>query len=388
MVSAILSLPAQVLGVGLRLKPSYMSVTMEWGTDEVITRVFSVSPSEAMTGEVFLEDIPERLWVSLDPNSEVHSLTDEWVSDWNSYTIYITAPRCWVPPSGYVQFWYRGCTVPEPGGGIGVRVCLRGWVDLYLNNAPADTNAPASEVSRVCGLLNAGGWYDSDVRIFLLAEDDFSGVDEIYFRRPPEQSWIAGNDIVINTPGVHTIEYYAVDRAGNIESPYHSLELEVRHNVEIPEFVDSGQRLGNINWTRKVKAGDFNGDGFPDILANNTGIPSNGREHSQIYLNDGRGNLVSTGQMLYTGGVPEGRSLTKDCTVGNLDGDGDLDIVLADYNLLIYGGGLKLFANDGSGMFSKVGWLRYDNVGACAAADVNGDGRLDLIAGSMRNDLN
>ncbi len=87
---------------------------------------------------------------------------------------------------------------------------------------------------------------------------------------------------------------------------------------------------------------------------------------------------------------PTGRSLGV--TLGDLDGDGDLDIYIAND-----GGGNRLFLNDGSGMFKDwtlMSGTGYSEAGmgeagmGTALGDYNNDGRLDIIVTNFAREFN
>ena len=86
------------------------------------------------------------------------------------------------------------------------------------------------------------------------------------------------------------------------------------------QFVDSGQAL-NETMGAEVAAGDLDGDGALDVVVANMDLPN------EIWLNDGHGTLVDSGLRL--GAIPpEGHSTVP--SLGDLDGDGDLDVLIGD----------------------------------------------------------
>jgi len=79
--------------------------------------------------------------------------------------------------------------------------------------------------------------------------------------------------------------------------------------------------------------------------------------------------LTDTGQVLNGG-------RTFGVATGDIDGDGDLDLVLADD-----GGPNRVWRNDGAGVFSDTGQALGGTSGSAAAAlgDLDGDGDLDVV---------
>jgi hypothetical protein len=114
-------------------------------------------------------------------------------------------------------------------------------------------------------------------------------------------------------------------------------------------------------------AGDLNGDRKLDLVGDGN------------YWNDAW-SLVGTGK----GGFIKRKKLPADASFGGggvlarLDGDAKLDLATGET------GGIALFSGNGNGSFTSQGriasHLRFDReLGALAAADVNKDGRIDLI---------
>jgi hypothetical protein len=124
----------------------------------------------------------------------------------------------------------------------------------------------------------------------------------------------------------------------------------------------------------EVVLGDLDGDGYLDVFIANgrTGEPYTYPEQIQyqILYNDGQGDFPRRGQLPQTFN-------NRNAALGDLDGDGSLDIVTVHPAML-------LFFNDGSGGFSRHNLLREDPLygtshGGVALADLNGDGHLDLF---------
>jgi hypothetical protein len=158
-------------------------------------------------------------------------------------------------------------------------------------------------------------------------------------------------------------------------------------------------------WTsRSCVVGDFTGDGLPDVAAsdvlfvnegglNFSTVPAPGLSsvyyyamaagdvdgdgdldisvEGKIWLNDGFGQFVDSGQLLY----PEGCGNT----FADFNGDGSLDLVIG---ASWFGSGRQVvYLNDGAGHFTEHQELPVPSfVSRFAVADINNDGWCDLIS--------
>jgi len=123
--------------------------------------------------------------------------------------------------------------------------------------------------------------------------------------------------------------------------------------------------------TTSVAVGDLNGDGRPDIVVGNE------NRFNAVYLNDGKGRFPAQPSQRFGSEFES----TKGLALGDLDRDGDLDLVVANF----YAPNVVYF-NDGKGAFSteQAAYLgALDNkTYSVALADFDGDGSLDIAAGA------
>jgi hypothetical protein len=139
-------------------------------------------------------------------------------------------------------------------------------------------------------------------------------------------------------------------------------------------FVDSGQRLGN-EATGDVALGDLDGDGDLDVFEVNQRSASEVPvcdASDRVWLNDGTAHFVDSGQRM-------GRSYGQAVALGDLDGDGDLDAFVGN---AYFERPDEVWLNDGRGRFTDTGQRLGDaDTRTVALDDVDGDGDLDAFAG-------
>lgn len=141
----------------------------------------------------------------------------------------------------------------------------------------------------------------------------------------------------------------------------------ISFNDGLGHFPEPEQRLfGEARDTDSLALGDLDGDGDLDIVA------SNGDGSVQVYLNNGKGE-VSEGVTVL---APVGAGNPTQLALGDMNGDGFFDIVLARAN-----GEALLLVNDGSAHFPVTKTLGTESTNAhrIALGDLDGNGLLDVV---------
>lgn len=136
--------------------------------------------------------------------------------------------------------------------------------------------------------------------------------------------------------------------------------------------------------TREADLGDVDGDGDLDLLLANVTFQQGRPAQNRLLINDGSGVFADE----TAARLPASLQNTVDADLVDLDGDGDLDAVLCQ----AFNGTFRVLINDGSGVFTDRTAERLlpaptGNGIDAEFADVNGDGLADLyLCGFQRTD--
>ncbi|MCA8912636.1 MAG: VCBS repeat-containing protein [Planctomycetes bacterium] len=136
--------------------------------------------------------------------------------------------------------------------------------------------------------------------------------------------------------------------------------------------------------TMSMNVADIDGDGHLDIVAVTGGISASA---DAIYLGDGQGGFTSTVIEIYPGTNVATTSNAWDVALGDMDGDGDIDIVTAEFSLT-FADSSRIFWNDGHGGFDLQNMTAYavPMQAICLdVGDIDNDGDTDIVLGTNDN---
>jgi hypothetical protein len=136
------------------------------------------------------------------------------------------------------------------------------------------------------------------------------------------------------------------------------------------------QQSGGESRTQDLEVFDMDGDGDLDVAVANEG-------QNQLYRNDG-GELVDVTATHF----PRANDESREIRAADFDGDGDADLVVANVQFTLdVSARDTLLLNDGGGVFSPApsGWhpdVADQNNFTVQALDIDGDGDADIVTAS------
>ena len=122
-----------------------------------------------------------------------------------------------------------------------------------------DVAAPSSSLTNVTPAANAAGWFKSNITVTLGATDPTpsSGVAGIHYKLDNGSELVlsgASGTVSITTEGTNTLEYWAVDNAGFVESAHHFATFDLdKTPPPAPAFTAISSDTGSSSTDRITK---------------------------------------------------------------------------------------------------------------------------------------
>ena len=217
----------------------------------------------------------------------------------------------------------------------------------------------------------------------------YRGLGKDAFSNSPSTQFVSGNTGFLEPQpadydGDGNLDLSATDAATNVSAVYLGTKGKFAAS---PALAVTGEAA---SYTQVVASGDFNGDGFPDVLAIDfsplwDGTVQNHEPYPNIVIgtNDGKGNFtyqVAVGhEALYAmNGNDSDGGIIQPLAV-DFNGDGHPDLLLHDYN-----GGIWIALSNADGSYAAPTQITLNPTNQCAlsrtdAADLNGDGKMDFV---------
>lgn len=242
---------------------------------------------------------------------------------------------------------------------------------------------PSAELdSEDVGLGDFDG--DGDLDAVVVTEDDRT--NELYLNRGDGTFRDASGRLpVTGTSNAVAVRDLTGDGAPDILIGNNGQNVFLENDGDA-RFTDAtGERMPRLlDVTQDLELGDVDGDGDPDLLVGN-------EDRNRLLINDGTGSFEdqSSDRLVYR----DGREETREADFGDVDGDGDLDVLFANVRAFVREAdpSNRLLLNDGEGRFTDVSGDRLprddDRSFDGDFWDVDRDGDPDVVTSNSSVDM-
>lgn len=130
---------------------------------------------------------------------------------------------------------------------------------------------------------------------------------------------------------------------------------------------------------QSLALGDIDGDGDLDIVMPGQWLPGSGADRPYVFINDGTGHFAIDGTRF-----PRAPAVRAFPACVDIDRDGDVDVVFGGQPFVGVPGGVEIWINDGRGYFVEETAMRLPagvDCDALATGDLDGDGAPEIVLG-------
>lgn len=219
---------------------------------------------------------------------------------------------------------------------------------LYLNDGSGHFTEATDRLGGVTGESNAVAWADVDRDGDLDLAIGNAGQNELLINDGTGRFSVeTATRLPKGKQTTQDLEFGDVDGDGDLDlvegnEDDNVLLLNDGHGVFTPAAAQALPLQPGREETREADLGDVDGDGDLDLLFANVKFLEGKDPQNRLLINDGKGNFTDE----TTTRLPKDTVPSLDGDFADLDRDGDLDIITADWEA-----GFRVFANDGRGSF-------------------------------------
>ncbi|KPK78922.1 MAG: hypothetical protein AMJ81_14390, partial [Phycisphaerae bacterium SM23_33] len=252
---------------------------------------------------------------------------------------------------------------------------------LYLNDGSGAFAAGSDITSDAHATISVAlGDVDGDGDLDLVA-GNYNQTNRLYLNNGTSNPFagVMGSDITSDAHHTWSVALGDVDGDGSLDLVVGNYAGQANrlylNNGTASPFADvAGSDItADAQWTFSVVLGDVDGDGDLDLVA------GNGGQGNRLYLSNGTTDPFAG---VIGSNITADAYDTRSLALGDMDGDGDLDLVVGNG-----GQGNRLYLNNGTadpfaGVTGSDITSDVHDTTSVALGDVNGDGDLDLVAGN------